>query len=170
MIILLNGAFGVGKTTLAEAFIAERPEWVLFDPEEVGQVLRKALHRVEPVEDFQEYAGWVPLVVATARELRRAGRNLVLPICIADRERYSALVEGLRAVDETLQTFCLVAPIEIVHERLRGRGDDPAGWAGTRTAGCHEAHRDPLFAPHLDARLPLSTLVERVLKTVTAAV
>ena len=166
MILLLNGAFGIGKTTLAEALIAERPEWVLFDPEDVGQVLRRALHRVQPVEDFQEYAGWGRLVVATARELRETGRDLVLPICIADRERYAAVVAGLRAVDEDLRTFCLLAPVEVVHARLRSRGDAHDGWAGARSVGCIEAHRDPLFGPHLDATLPVAALVATVLGAV----
>lgn len=167
MILLLNGAFGIGKSTLAETLIETRPEWVLFDPEDVGQVLRRALHRVQPKEDFQEYEGWVPLVAATARELRREGRHLVLPICIADRERYAALVEALREVDGTLRSFCLVAPVEVVHRRLAERGDAPNGWAGVRTQGCVETHRDALFAEHLDAERPVAALAAHVLRATT---
>lgn len=163
MILLINGAFGIGKTTLAEALIAARPEWLLFDPEDVGQVLRRALHRVQPVEDFQEYAGWVPLVVATARELRRSGRDLVLPICVADRERYASLVGGLQEVEDDLLKVCLVAPVEVIHSRLQGRGDDAEGWAGVRAVGCCEVHRDPFFGVQFDARRPVTELVDQVL-------
>jgi chloramphenicol 3-O-phosphotransferase len=168
VILLLNGAFGIGKTTLAEALIVARPEWVLFDPEDVGQVLRRALHRVHPKEDFQEYAGWVPLVAATAKELRKEGRDLILPICIADRVRYAALVSHLREVDDDLRTFCLIAGVEVVHRRLTERGDDPAGWAAARTRGCVEAHRDPLFAEHLNAEGSVPALVSQVLAATIA--
>lgn len=163
MILLLNGAFGVGKTTVAEALIAARPEWVLFDSEDVGQVLRKALDRVQPVDDFQEYSGWVPLVVATAAELRRAGRHLVLPICVADRDRYVALGEGLARVDSAFFPFCLKASPGLIHGRLRERGDDPEGWAGVRTGPCCDAHEDPIFGPFLDASRTVNELVDEIL-------
>ncbi len=41
MIIFINGAFGVGKTTIAENLVSRIPNSLLFDPEEaiVGELM-----------------------------------------------------------------------------------------------------------------------------------
>ena len=41
MIIWINGAFGAGKTTLADELGGRLPDAVLFDPEYVGYILRR---------------------------------------------------------------------------------------------------------------------------------
>ncbi len=41
MIIMVNGAFGVGKTTIAQGLLSEIPNSMLYDPEEIGLMLRK---------------------------------------------------------------------------------------------------------------------------------
>ncbi|GLI84134.1 hypothetical protein ANABIO32_18340 [Rossellomorea marisflavi] len=43
MIIMINGAFGAGKTTLANALCKELPGSMIFDPEEVGYMLRNVI-------------------------------------------------------------------------------------------------------------------------------
>ena len=40
MIVMINGAFGVGKTTVAKGLLAGIPDSMLYDPEDVGQMLR----------------------------------------------------------------------------------------------------------------------------------
>jgi hypothetical protein len=74
MIIWINGAFGAGKTTLAEELSRHFPEAVLFDPEYVGYLLR---HWVPvPTGDFQDLPSWRELVIATALSLRKHDRGI----------------------------------------------------------------------------------------------
>jgi len=40
MIVMINGAFGVCKTTGAKGLLAPIPDRMLYDPEDVGQILR----------------------------------------------------------------------------------------------------------------------------------
>lgn len=40
MIIMINGAFGVGKTTVASNLVQSIPNSMLYDPEEIGYMLR----------------------------------------------------------------------------------------------------------------------------------
>ncbi len=40
MIIWINGPFGAGKTTLAERLRDRRPKSLIFDPEEIGFVVK----------------------------------------------------------------------------------------------------------------------------------
>ncbi len=49
--------------------------------------------------------------------------------------------------------YCLIAPVEVVHERLRRRGCDPvkAAWEYRRAAECCLAHQREEFAEHVAA-------------------
>src|ERR1700733_6065013 len=77
MIIWINGAFGAGKTTLAEELSRRLPEAVLFDPEYVGYLLR---HWVPvPTGDFQDLPSWRELVIATALAAQAPRRHADRP-------------------------------------------------------------------------------------------
>lgn len=54
MIIWLNGAYGSGKTTIAE-LLHERifPSWI-YDPEEIGDFFRKNLPKEIQKDDFKK--------------------------------------------------------------------------------------------------------------------
>jgi thymidylate kinase len=71
VIIWINGAFGAGKTTLAEELHRRLPDAVVYDPEDVGLMVRKW---VRADGDFQHLPSWRELVVATALSLRRHHR------------------------------------------------------------------------------------------------
>ena len=62
MIIVLNGSFGVGKSSTAEALLARLPNAMIFDPEIVGQMVRFITLNVrkghEDTDDFQDIAMW----------------------------------------------------------------------------------------------------------------
>jgi thymidylate kinase len=83
VIIWLNGPFGVGKTTTAEALLRRLPRAVLFDPEPFGTALRHTVANVATAVDFQDLPGWPTLVVETARILREAyAETLIAPLTV----------------------------------------------------------------------------------------
>jgi hypothetical protein len=162
MIVMLNGAFGVGKTTLAHALLAERPDWMLFDPEEVGAMLWKICP--EPRGDFQELRAWAPLVVDTARTLLATyGRPLVVPMTLVHEANFRVVREGFARITET-HHFALIASSETIAERLTERGSDR--WAFDQIERCVAALERPEFAVHLDAERPLEASVAQVLSLV----
>ena len=69
MIVWINGTFGVGKTTTADALL-NRDGWRLFDPEHVGFLLADNL-RDQEFSDFQDLPPWRALVPAVADEIYR---------------------------------------------------------------------------------------------------
>jgi hypothetical protein len=92
VIVWVNGAFGAGKTTTAAKLVGLLPAARLFDPEQVGYLLRHVLY--EPVDDFQDLPPWRGLVRETARRiLDHAGGTLVAPQTILV-ERYAREVLG----------------------------------------------------------------------------
>jgi predicted kinase len=158
MIVMLNGAFGVGKTTLANALLAQRPDWMHFDPEEVGAMLWKICP--EPRGDFQDLKAWAPLVIDTARTLMATyGRPLVVPMTLVHEANYHAIREGFARIAET-HHFTLMASPETITQRLVLRGDAPDSWSHQQIERCVAVLDRPEFAVHVDAERPVEVQVQ----------
>ncbi len=71
MIVWINGAFGAGKTSVARHLLARRPGIRLFDPEQIGFMLRRMLPDVRP-DDFQDLPIWRELTVKLIAEAAAA--------------------------------------------------------------------------------------------------
>ena len=72
MIIMINGAFGVGKTTVANKLLENLDNFMLFDPEEVGFMLRHVIpddikKPNERTDNFQDLEMWRSLTVSCGR-------------------------------------------------------------------------------------------------------
>jgi len=120
MIIWIKGAFGAGKTTLAEELSRRLSEAVLFDPEYVGYLLR---HWVPvPTGDFQDLPSWRELVIATALSLRKhhAG-TLIAPMTLINDDYLAEILGGLRAGGaEILHVFLDLDPAAL-RQRITDR-------------------------------------------------
>jgi predicted ABC-type ATPase len=146
VIVLLNGAFGIGKTTVARLLVARLQRAVLFDPEWIGIPLQ----RVTRVDDFQDLRAWRRATVAGLRVVRAFRRNVIAPMAFSNAGYLREIREGVSRFEPRVLQFCLVAPVEVVHERLRRRGDAGA-WEYRRARECCLAHESEDFAVHIDA-------------------
>lgn len=70
MLVWINGTFGVGKTTTANALTRRLPSHRLFDPEWVGYMLRANLADLN-FDDFQQLPPWRKLVPLISAEIKR---------------------------------------------------------------------------------------------------
>ncbi len=146
MIVFINGAFGSGKTTVAQQLESLLPNSLLFDPEEVGFFLRNVLKHIDDPDDFQHYPMWRSLVVTTAQLLReRYGRTLIMPMTIWHLPYFDEVIGGLRQIEPEFHHFCLIASTATIHERLERRGETPGGWSWERAERCCTAFRSPRF-------------------------
>ena len=57
-VLWLNGAFGVGKSTVAELLRQRLRDAIVVDPEPIGQYLRLALPPDAQTRDFQDMPPW----------------------------------------------------------------------------------------------------------------
>lgn len=80
MLVWIDGAFGVGKTTVAKALARRWPAALTFDPEQLGFLLRRVGPPDLRTRDFQEMPLWRHLVRQTAAGLiEHHGRPLLTP-------------------------------------------------------------------------------------------
>ena len=120
-IIWINGPFGVGKTQAARALHERLPGSFVFEPEEMGQALRKLTPRFSG--DPQEHPMWIPLMLdALQYASREADGPLIVPVSISDTARHRRLMSGLRDRGLSVHHFTLTAPLGVVLERLRRDG------------------------------------------------
>ncbi len=150
-VLLINGAFGVGKTTVARALRARICGSRLYDPERIGYVLRR-LPRGFPgssaaLDDYRDSALWRALTLRAMGLLARMSRPLIVPMAL-DLTLLNEFRDALSAAGRRVVHVCLVAPERTVHQRLSARGVSPSsdegGWVYPRAsvACCEHASND----------------------------
>lgn len=119
VIVWINGAFGAGKSTLAQALHDRLPDALAFDPEYLGELVRRWVPG--PVADFQDVPLWRRLTAEFAIGLYRDyGALMIVPMTIVDpgyRDEVFGLVE--RAGIDILHVF-----LDVPADELRRRIDD----------------------------------------------
>jgi predicted kinase len=151
MFILLNGSFGIGKSTVARELRAVIPGAAIFDPEPIGLVLMHLAFR--RVSDFQDLARWRRWTVLGARVTAVYRSTVIIPMAFSSVAYLDEIEHGLRATGRPVRHFCLTAPLEVVQQRLAGRGEpqhDPRfAWPHRRAIECVEAHQSARFSEHV---------------------
>lgn len=154
VILLLNGAFGIGKTTVARTLRARVPRSVIVDPELIGIPLQRlaAIAGGRPT-DFQDLRAWRTLTIAAIRCARVLRPTVIVPMAISNPAHLDEIRAGVERPHENVVHVCLIATVEVVHDRLRARGADPDrnAWEFRRAAECCAVHGGPAFAVHIDA-------------------
>ena len=171
MFILLNGSFGIGKTTTARALVRAAAGAAISDPEHVGYVLRRVpafmIGLRQRPSDYQDMALWRRLIVTQARWVHARARTVVVPMAFTHRDYFGALETALEETAPVTK-LCLVAPLEVVRQRLAARAV-AEGRAGLsefelrRSAECVAAHQDAFFGQKVDAAMPTKDIVATIL-------
>jgi AAA domain len=154
MVIMINGSFGVGKSTVAKLLRRHFRGSVIFDPEWAGLLLMRLPGWIKlkgsGSDDFQNIELWRSSAVAGARLFRLMARGpVIVPMTFSRRDYFEEVAEGVRHFDPEVRAFCLRASLATVRRRLAGRGSKIEGpgseWLARRTEECLDAHRDPHF-------------------------
>lgn len=157
MVVFLNGAFGIGKTSVARRLRRQLPGSAIYDPELAGLVLRRLPSWI-PLEgrgtdDFQDLAAWRRASVLGIRAVRALRRTVIVPMAFSRLDYLHEVLQGVGRFDAEVRHFCLVAPLPVVLERIARRGGDLAqlGWQLRRAGECCAAHGSAGFAEHVSA-------------------
>jgi hypothetical protein len=148
MLIWINGAFGVGKTTIARALVRRCPEALPFDPEQIGFLLRKAMPAPLRPDDFQDLPLWRELTGRTARGLlEQCGRPLIVPMALPNAAYFREIMDEIAGAGCAVHHFALTAPSAVIRKRIARRWDFPASkkWALAQVDRCVAALQVPGF-------------------------
>lgn len=136
MLLWLNGAFGAGKTSVAEALCRRLPGAFLYDPENAGQFLRRNLpEQLCHWEDFQDDPLWRQFnAVLLERLAREYPRPVIVPMTVTDPEYWGELIALVPP--EKARAFVLWAEPDTLKARLAGRGDGADSWPVRQITRC----------------------------------
>ena len=160
MIVWINGAFGAGKTTLAQELHRRVPDAMLFDPESVGALLRTCVPAPES-GDFQDLPAWRRLTAEFALTLRMEyNRTLIVPMTVVKPEYRQEIFGTItRSGDQLLHVF-LDVPIDVLRRRIDEQvlfAEDPTEDASARSF----RHRNLERCVAARSALPPETLILR---------
>ena len=165
LVVWINGAFGVGKTAVADELVRLLPDAVLFDPEELGVVLRAVVPVAEQTDDFQDIAAWRATTLAAVVSLARSRSGVVVvPMTVVDDSYFDEIVGGVRRSGVGVLHVALVAPSDVIEARLRARSHMER-WGLDRVDRCVSALDGAQFAEHLDASAATPAQLARRIRT-----
>jgi len=160
MMIWINGAFGAGKTTLAEEMHRRLPDALAFDPEYVGYILRQWVP-TPTSGDFQDIPLWRKLVAEFAIGMAADyGHVLIIPMTLANPVYRDEIFGLIGKAGERIVHVFLDVPPEELHRRIDAQvlhEDNPEADASARAF----RHRNVERCVAIRAELPSGTLILR---------
>jgi len=168
--VLLNGSFGIGKSTTARLLCRQLRHAAISDPEHVGFVLRRLpawmLGLRQQPGDYQDMVLWRRLIVHQARLVHLRARTVIVPMAFTNLDYLEGLATALKRT-APVKRICLVAPLEVVQGRLAARvaleNRAMNDFELRRSAECVAAHASPAFGIKVDASGSAEQIVADVL-------
>jgi deoxyadenosine/deoxycytidine kinase len=166
---MINGSFGSGKTSAAQMLQPLIPNSMIYDPEEIGYMLRKIITKNiyfedERTDDFQDIELWRILTVKTAQELKKKyKKNLIVPMTIYKANNFDYILNGFKGIDRDVLHFCLLASEHTIKKRIEKRGDTFDVWYQNQTKASVNAFRDSKFQEQIDTEHQETEEITRII-------
>lgn len=141
MIIWLNGAFGSGKSTIAELLHKKLKHCHIYDPEQVGYFLWDNLpHELTRKGDFQDIKMWRAFNYQMIRYMNdNYDGILIIPMTIVNIDYYNEIIGNLIKDGLDVKHFILMANKDTIKHRLISRGEGSNSWAEQQIDRCLQA-------------------------------
>ncbi len=146
MIIWINGSFGSGKTSVSQELNKRIENSHIYDPEEVGFLIRDNIPKRLKKDDFQDYEIWRTFNYELLKYIHSEYKGIIIvPMTICNKSYMQEIVDKLRMSGIHLEHYTLLASEEILKKRLEKRGDMNNSWIESRIGKCLEAFEDHYF-------------------------
>lgn len=128
MIIWISGAYGVGKSTLAEAMAAQMENALIFDAEELGNAVRNSYPNCPYGYMFEDYPLWSEFCYLLLKDIHtKFQKDILVPMTLLRKESYH-IIERLKNENIKTELIILQADHETIHDRILRRGEEEGCW------------------------------------------
>lgn len=173
-IVWLNGAFGVGKTTVARGLLREWRHAALFDPEPLARLIRNAVPPEQRPDDYQDLPLWRRATVELVAGIAASSEVVIVPMTLIDERYFDEIVGALRRGPHRLHHYALTARPATIRRRLLRRQltslihPRSTRWALDRVDHVCTALADPRFHDHIDTdALTADEIVRRIAQDIS---
>lgn len=129
MIIWISGAYGVGKSTLAESLVNKIENAFIFDAEEVGNAVRENYPDEPYGVIFEDYPLWCDFNYMLLKDIHNQfHRNILVPMTLVRQNSYERIIERLIADGIDTQLIILEGEYSTIHDRILARGEEEGCW------------------------------------------
>ena len=154
-IVLINGPFGIGKSTTANLVVEQLPSSMLFDPEVIGAFLHRLVGPEAMAGDYQDLQLWRHLVVDVAHRLHTdCNRDLIVPMSLWRYEYFREITDGFKKSGSEVVCFRLTCTPSTLTSRILGRRDEDGGhaWCLDHLESGLAAANDPRFGIEIETQ------------------
>ncbi len=128
MIIWISGAYGVGKSTLADAMAAKMENALIFDAEEVGNAVRENYPGCPYGYIFEDYPLWGTFCYLLLKDIHeKFHKDILVPMTLVRRGSYG-IIERLNGDGIQTHLVILEATRQTIHDRILARGEEEDCW------------------------------------------
>ena len=151
MIYWLNGAYGVGKSTVAEALRPLLRNAHIFDPELVGNGVRDNYPEALFRETFEEYPVWLEANYRLLKDLyERYEGDIIAPMTLLREGSYAAILQRLSDDGVPVRYVFLDADEATLKHRMIDTGRElPDSWCVRHIPDCLAAQVRDTHAVHI---------------------
>ena len=177
MIVLINGSFGIGKSTVARLLRRRVPRSLVYNPEWAGSILMRLPRWVKlrgaGTDDFQDIDLWRTSLITGVRLFQAITNGAVIvPMAFSRREYFDEVVAGLKSLDPNVRVFCLRADMATILERLdvrsRHGNAGAVAWSIRKARACVASHEDEHFGePVNTVQASASQVAKAILQRLT---
>ena len=152
MIYWLNGAYGVGKTTVARALQPLLRNAHIFDPELIGDGIRDNHPESLFCETYEEYPLWLETNYKLLKDLQaRYDGDIIAPMTLLREGSYDAIIQRLLDDGVPVRYFFLDADEVTLRRRLIDLGrEEPDSWCVEHIPICLAVQAGDAHAVHVD--------------------
>lgn len=167
MIYWINGAYGIGKSTIAECLKKKLGKAHIFDAEEVGNAIRDNYpEEVKHSMIFEDYPLWRETNYRLLLDIsNKYDEDIVVPMTLVREESYLEIVKKLEDSGVSVKYIFLDGNYQTIHDRIIARGEKEDCWCMQNINNCLEIQNNEQHAIHIKtAGKTPAEIVEIILK------
>jgi len=148
----INGAYGVGKSTIAECLKKKLTKAHIVDAEEVGNAIRDNYpEEVKHSVIFEDYPLWRETNYRLLLDItNKFDGDIIVPMTLIREESYFEIIKKLEDSGISIKYIFLDGDYQTIHDRIIARGEKEDCWCMQNIKYCLDIQNSEKHAIHIN--------------------